>query len=83
MKYFANVEDPSRCGVRLYKKYMSLRQPNAPHNISFLKPAPCPCNSGGYWYSAQLMGHNVLRDTVKRLCSGIGLDGHYTNHSLR
>ena len=81
VKYFANVEDPNRCGVRLYKKYMSLRPSDAPAKVFYLKPHPS--YTSGYWYYPQPIGHNVLRETVKRLCSTLGKEGHYTNHSLR
>ena len=67
--------------MRLYKKYMSLRPPDAPPNVFYLKPHPS--HSSGYWHYPQPIGHNVLRATVKRLCNGIGLEGYYTNHSLR
>ena len=29
------------------------------------------------------MGHNMLGETVKRLCKEAGIEGHFTNHSLR
>ena len=29
------------------------------------------------------VGHNTLGNTVKHLCEKAGIEGHYTNHSLR
>ena len=29
------------------------------------------------------MGHNILGQTVKRLCQKAGIEGYFTNHSLR
>ena len=29
------------------------------------------------------MGHNLLGGTVRKMCENAGLQGHYTNHSLR
>ena len=29
------------------------------------------------------MGHNVLGQTVRNLCKKAGIDGNFTNHSLR
>ena len=60
---------------------MSLRPPNAPKDIFYLKPFPQP--QSGCWYFNRPIGHNILRDTVKRLCGSIGLEGFFTNHSLR
>lgn len=81
IKYFANDAVPSRCGVRLYKKYMSLRPPDAPRDIFYLKPFPEPRSH--CWYYPRPVGHNVLNQTVKKLCSKVGAEGYFTNHSLR
>ena len=35
------------------------------------------------WYSNRPLGHNTLPNTVARLCSSAGIQGHKTNHSLR
>ena len=35
------------------------------------------------WFSTQVVGHNILANTVKRICQAAGIDGHFTNHSLR
>ena len=35
------------------------------------------------WYDARAVGHNILAGTVRRLCKEAGLDGYFTNHSLK
>ena len=35
------------------------------------------------WYDARAVGHNTLAGTVRRLCKEAGLDGYFTNHSLK
>ena len=35
------------------------------------------------WFTLNPVGHNTLGNTVKNLCEKAGIEGHYTNHSLR
>jgi hypothetical protein len=35
------------------------------------------------WFTSNPVGYNTLGDTVKSLCKDAGIEGHYTNHSLR
>ena len=35
------------------------------------------------WFTLNPVGHNTLGNTVKHLCEKAGIEGHYTNHSLR
>ena len=39
--------------------------------------------TGDAWYTAVAIGHNSLGNTVKRLCDSAGVQGYFTNHSLR
>ena len=80
VKCFANDADPSRCCIRLYQKYMALRPKDSPKDVFYLKPFANPCQD--CWYYNRAIGHNVLGNTVKRLCTAIGVDGHFTNYSL-
>ena len=71
------VRDP----VRLVQKYTSLlpeggSKPNL-YLQSLKKPRPF-C-----WYQASPVGINSLRKVVKTLLKDAGLDGYFTNHSLR
>ena len=77
----ANLENPKRCFVRLFKLYMSLRPNNVPADAFYLRPAIHP--TATCWYSKQPLGHTKLSKTVARLCSSAGIQGHKTNHSLR
>ena len=81
VKIFANLCNPARCIVRLFKMFMSLRPANAPSNALYLQPLATPLES--CWYQARPMGHNALAMTVKTLCQSTGASGYYTNHSLR
>ena len=35
------------------------------------------------WYQPRPVGHNPLSYTVQKLCTEIGVEGYYTNYSLR
>ena len=39
--------------------------------------------TGDLWFTSKPIGHNVLNQTVARLCSEAGIGGYRTNHSLR
>ena len=80
VKVFENPDNRSMCVVTLYKKYMSLR-PEEPKDVFYLQPLTRPRHDR--WYQARPVGHNKLSQTVKRLCESSGVDGYYTNHSLR
>ena len=55
--------------------------PDRPDDAFYLKPLSKP--TGDVWFQSRPVGHNVLGGVVKRLCESAGLQGHYTNHSLR
>lgn len=80
VKVFANEDNPSRCVVRLFKLFMSLRPMNAPTTALYLQPLKKPRTD--CWYKAKPVGHNVLSSIVRKLCEGVG-EGYFTNHSLR
>ena len=42
-----------------------------------MKPTPV------VWFCDQAYGNNKIGNTVKKLCDKVGIDGKYTNHSLR
>ena len=79
--HYSNKENPSRCFVQLFKKYLSKCPPNPPDGALFLQSLVRPtCDR---WYANRVVGHNLLGSTVKRLCSNAGITGHKSNHSLR
>ena len=79
--HHANIENPRRCFVRLYKLYNSLCPPNRPNNTFYLQPLQKPIKD--LYYSTKPVGHIILEKTVSRMCREAGILGHYTNHSLR
>ena len=81
VKAFQNLENPSRCIMKLYKEYMELRPPSAPNDVFYLQPLQKPTSS--CWYQTRPLGHNTLSKTVQKLTEKVGLEGQYTNHSLR
>ena len=79
--HHANQENPERCFVRLYNKYMALSPPDAPADAFYLQPAKSPTST--CWFAKQPLGHNPLGNTVARICRSAGITGFKTNHSLR
>lgn len=79
--HFENKENPSRCFIRLYEKYVSKCPPDPPGGAFFLHSLNRPTTER--WYSNRVVGYNALSSTVKRLCSAAGIVGKKTNHSLR
>ena len=79
--HHANLENPQRCFVRLYKKYLALSPADAPADAFYLKPARSPTSS--CWFSRNPLGHNPLGGTVARICRLAGIPRYKTNRSLR
>lgn len=67
--------------MRLYKLYKSLCPDDQQDDAFYLTPLKKP--TSGCWFSHTALGHNTLRDTVKRICKGAGIQGFKTNHSLK
>lgn len=78
---YANLENPDRCFVRLYKLYNSKCPENRPANVFYLTPLARPTER--VWYSRTPLGHNVLGKIVGEMMRKAGFDGPYMNHSLR
>ena len=79
--HHANMTNPSRCLVRLYKLYNQHCPVDRPNNAFYLKALEKP--KGDVWYSRTPLGHNTLAKTISRLFDEVGITGHFTNHSLR
>ena len=80
VKHHANTDDPSRCFVRLFKRYISLCPPDSPPGSFYLNPLRKPRNS--CWYSTTPVGRNKLAKAVSNMCKTGGIHGYKTNHSL-
>ena len=71
----------NRCPVRLVEKYINLlpkcgvKQNLYLHSLKKTKPM--------VWYCSTPLGINKVRQVVKDLLKDAGLDGYFTNHSLR
>ena len=80
VQHHANLENPQRCFVRLFKKYRALCPNDAPAHAFYLQPAPSTTTT--CWYSKKPLGHNPLAKTVARLCKLAGIKGYKTNHYI-
>ena len=81
VRHYANIENPSRCFVTLFKCYTTLCPPKTSKNAFYLQPLRNP--TPHCWYAQEPLGHNKLADTVSRLWKSAGIKGVKTNHSLR
>ena len=79
--YHHASENPERCFVRLFKKYIQLCPENPNLTAFYLQPLKSPTSD--CWYSSKPLGHNTISKTISRLCSEAGITGYKTNHSLR
>ena len=79
--HHANVTQPERCFIELFKKYRSHRPECVRGDAFYL--CPLVNAKGNIWYKNAPIGVNTLASTIKRLCTKAGIDGYKTNHSLR
>ena len=75
------VQNPDRCPLRLFLKYLSLLPVN--RNCEKLYLQPRKKYVPDIWYLDRPAGENKLCDVVKEMCKKAGLPGFYSNHSLR
>ena len=73
--------DPKKCPVRLFAKYCALLPQGKSCGKLYLRPRPKP--TPAVWFCDQPYGKNKVTGTVKELAKMSGLDGKYSNHSLR
>ena len=78
----ANAECPERCVVRIVDTYMKRCPKDSLLNAFYLKPLQ-KFKGKSVWYSTVPLGHNKLNSMVKTMMSEAGVEGYYTNHSLR
>ena len=74
-------EDKVRCPVRLYAKYIGLLPRSKSCGKLYLHPKVKAVPN--IWFCDQPYGKNKIYSTVKELCKKAGLEGKFTNHSLR
>jgi hypothetical protein len=80
--HHANLQNPSRCHVRLFRKYMS-KCPKNKRDDAFYLQVLKKQHPDGLWYSRQPLGVHTIQKVVPEICRKAGLQGHFTNHSLR
>lgn len=81
VKQHGNLDNPERCFVRIYKKYMEMSPQDRRDNSFYLQPLQA--QKPHIWYSRQPYGANTLAKFVKDMCDAAGITGYRTNHSLR
>ena len=81
--HYENLENPSRCFVRLYQKYISHCPESAIEKNTAFYLSPLKRTKGECWYSSIPVGHNTLAKTISQMCQIAGITGFKTNHSLR
>ena len=79
--HHVNLQIPSQCLVHLFIKYNQLCPSDRPDGVLHLTPLKNPTQER--WYSRISIGHNKLADTVHCVMREAGIDGYFTNHSLR
>ena len=80
-KAFQNKVQPERCVVKLFQKYTSLCPDSMLDKAFYVQPLDKV--KSDLWYKNQAVGHNTLGNVVKVMMSDAGIDGRFTNHSLR
>jgi hypothetical protein len=79
--HHTNEENPARCLVQLFLQYTSLCPTGRPDHALYLTPLKNPTSD--CWFSCVPVGHNALSDTILHLMREAGIEGYFTNHSLR
>ena len=74
------IPGSSRCMVRLLDKYLERLPPDAEY--MYMRPLD-KTNLKQTWYTKQRVGYNTLKGFIPKLFATSGLEGLYTNHSLR
>ena len=74
-------EDITRCPVRLFMKYVNLMPETVSCKKLYLRPRKNP--NPQVWFCDAPYGVNRIKTTVKEICEMAGIEGKFTNHSLR
>ena len=81
VRAYANISEPDKCIVNLYELYMSHRPIHLKLDDFYLRPLAAV--RGNTWYASQPIGRNTLSKVVAKLAEQAGLQGKFSNHSLR
>ena len=77
--HFQNDNDPNKCHVGLFEKFLKVR----PADATRFYLIPATKISNGIWYTKRPIGKNFLSKFVRKMCTNAGVNGNKTNHSLR
>ena len=75
------IENSERCPEAIISKYLQLLPKERKSTSFYLQPKKK--FSENVWFLDRPVGVNKLRKTIKELCKQGGIDGFFTNHSLR
>ena len=83
-KMWATPENPERCPVALFKKFVAHRPPemSTPNSPLYLT-VNHRRSDYSYWYKKQCLGVNYIDKMMKSVVSGTTITGRKTNHSAR
>lgn len=87
-RVWANVDDPTRCPVRIFKRYRSLRPADfSSHDSPFYLATCCKTTprSGQVWFKRMAIGKNTLGSVMTQMAKHANISGckRLTNHSAR
>ncbi|KAK2547374.1 hypothetical protein P5673_032672, partial [Acropora cervicornis] len=72
---YANDEEPAMCLVRLYKKYLERCPKTAVQGNNK--------STNEVWFTSTPVGHKKIGNVVRKMCKDAGLQGQFSNRSLR
>lgn len=79
---FQNRQQPDRCPVHIFNTYIKKLPSERAKEAFYFQPLAC-YKDKPVWFSKQPVGKNKLEVVVKTVMGKAGIDGFYTNHSLR
>ena len=84
-KLFPNKQNPERCPVAAYQDYLSRRpadtmSPDSPFYLAVNYNRP---TADSKWFKKTAMGHDRIGSIMARMAAKAGLQGRFTNHSVR
>ena len=79
--YIYGASNVRHCPIAILKKYCRLLPDSKTCRKLYLRCRKVPTLS--VWYCDQPYGVNKIKSTMKDLCKEAGIEGNFTNHSLR
>ena len=79
--YVYPTSDVNRDPVTYYEKYCGLLSQSCSSKKLYSRPKKI--TTPNQWYCDQPLGINKIKSAVKQMCKQAGIEGKYTNHSLR